>query len=254
MSTPATDLGLDLPDPDQRPRHVAIIMDGNGRWAQEKGLPRWRGHRQGMKSVREAVEGALEADLEFLTLYAFSQENWSRPRLEVKALMSLLCEFVEIEKHDLREQGVRVRFFGELERLSQAARNAVHELEKYTAGQTRMQLNFAISYGSRNEIVRAARRLAEQVADGDLSLGDVNEQAMSSEMLTAGWPDPDLLIRTSGEFRISNFLLWQIAYAEIHVTPVLWPDFTRADLYGALRDFAGRERRFGGVGGQGGGS
>ncbi len=253
MSTPAAD-SLQLPDPAQRPRHVAIIMDGNGRWAKEKGLPRWRGHRQGMKSVREAVEGALEADLEFLTLYAFSQENWNRPRLEVKALMSLLCEFVEIEKHDLREQGVRVMFFGELERLSQAARKAVQELESHTADQTRMQLNFAISYGSRSEIVRAARRLAEQVADGNLSPGEVDEQSMSGEMLTAGWPDPDLLIRTSGEFRISNFLLWQIAYAEIHVTPVLWPDFTRADLYGALRDFAGRERRFGGVGGQGGDS
>ncbi len=229
-------------------------MDGNGRWARQKGLPRWRGHRQGMKSVREAVEGALEADLDYLTLYAFSQENWSRPRLEVKALMSLLCEFVEIEKHDLREQGIRVKFFGELDRLSKLARDAVQKLESHTADQTRMQLNFAISYGSRNEIVRAARRLAEQVAEGDLSPTDVTEQSMSGEMLTAGWPDPDLLIRTSGEFRISNFLLWQIAYAEIHVTPVLWPDFTRADLYRALRDFAGRERRFGGVGGQDGGS
>ncbi|MEN8143393.1 MAG: polyprenyl diphosphate synthase [Gemmatimonadota bacterium] len=252
MSSSAADLRLQLPEQTQRPRHVAIIMDGNGRWAQQNGLPRWRGHRQGMKAVREAVEGALEADLEFLTLYAFSQENWSRPRLEVRALMSLLCEFVEIEKQDLRKQGVRVKFFGQLERLSQAARSAVQELERHTADQTKMQLNFAISYGSRDEIVGAARRLAERVADGDISPSEVTEESMSEEMLTAGWPDPDLLIRTSGEFRISNFLLWQIAYAEIHVTNVLWPDFTRADLYGALRDFAARERRFGGVGGPGG--
>jgi len=229
------------------PTHVAIIMDGNGRWAADRGLARWEGHRRGMDAVRETVEGSLEVGLGYLTLYAFSSENWNRPDEEVSALMSLLREFVDAEKEELRSNGVRVRVFGELERLSDAAREAVRELEAHTREADRLQLNLAISYGARQEIVRAARVLAARAASGDLLPRAIDEDALSRELYTAEWPDPDLLIRTSGEMRISNFLLWQIAYAELHVTDVLWPEFDRSDLYRAILDFLGRDRRFGRV-------
>ncbi|MDP2481007.1 MAG: polyprenyl diphosphate synthase [Candidatus Palauibacterales bacterium] len=229
------------------PTHVAVIMDGNGRWAYEHGLARWEGHREGMAAVRETVEGALEAGLAHLTLYAFSSENWSRPEEEVAALMDLLQEFVDSEKEDLRRNGVRVRVFGELDRLSESARAAVRDLEGHTREVGRMQLHLAISYGSRQEIVAALRTLAAEVARGELRPDAIDEERVAGALYTSEWPDPDLLIRTSGEMRISNFLLWQIAYAEIHVTDVLWPDFGRADLFRAILDFQGRERRFGGV-------
>ena len=229
------------------PEHVAVIMDGNGRWAAEHGLPRWEGHRQGMAAVRETVEGGLEVGLGHLTLYAFSSENWNRPEEEVAALMSLLREFVEAEKEELRSNGVRVRVFGELERLSGDAGAAVRELEGHTREAGRMQLNLAISYGARQEIVRAARALAARAAAGELRPEAIDEAAFGRELYTGEWPDPDLLVRTSGEMRISNFLLWQIAYAELHVTDVLWPEFGRADLYRAILDFQGRDRRFGRV-------
>lgn len=229
------------------PVHVAVIMDGNGRWAHERGLARWEGHREGMAAVRETVEGALEVGLEHLTLYAFSSENWSRPEDEVSALMELLEEFVEREKEELRRNGVHVSVFGERERLSEAARAAVRELEAHTRAARRLHLHLAISYGSRQEIAAATRALAGRVARGELPPEGIDEDLLAGELYTAGWPDPDLLIRTSGELRISNFLLWQIAYAEIHVTEVLWPDFGRSDLYRAILDFQGRERRFGRV-------
>lgn len=229
------------------PAHVAIIMDGNGRWAAERGLPRWEGHRKGMEAVRETVEGSLEVGLGYLTLYAFSSENWSRPDEEVSALMSLLREFVDSEKEELRSHGVRVRVFGQLERLSGDAREAVSELEAHTREADRMQLNLAISYGARQEIVRAARVLAARAAAGELAPRAIDEEAVGRELYTAEWPDPDLLIRTSGEMRISNFLLWQIAYAELHVRDVLWPEFDRSHLYRAILDFLGRDRRFGRV-------
>ncbi len=229
------------------PAHVAVIMDGNGRWAHEHGLARWEGHREGMAAVRETVEGALEAGLAHLTLYAFSSENWSRPDEEVAALMDLLQEFVDSEKEELRRNGVRVRVFGELDRLSELARAAVRDLEDHTRDVDRMQLHLAISYGSRQEIVAAVRALAAEVARGALRPEAIDEARFAGALYTSEWPDPDLLIRTSGEMRISNFLLWQIAYAEIHVTDVLWPDFDRADLFRAILDFQGRERRFGGV-------
>jgi undecaprenyl diphosphate synthase len=229
------------------PRHVAIIMDGNGRWARERGRPREFGHRAGMTSVRDSVEGSMDAGVEVLTLYAFSQENWGRPRGEVSALMSLLELYVRKEQRELKEKGVEVRAIGDLERLGPRTRRALEGIVEHTRGETRMRLNLAVSYGSRAEITRAARLLAEQVRDGSLSPEEIDEELFASHLYTAGDPDPDLLIRTSGELRISNFMLWQLAYTELHITPVLWPDFNREHLFAAIRDFQRRERRFGRV-------
>jgi undecaprenyl diphosphate synthase len=229
------------------PRHVAVIMDGNGRWAQERHLPRSVGHREGMKGVREAVEGCIAAGVEVLTLFAFSEENWNRPPMEIGALMSLLEEYIARETAELRSNGVEVHVLGDLSRLKPQAREAVDRLLAQTRGGTKLLLNLAISYSSRSEIARAARRLAEDVLQGRLALEDVDEDAVSLRLYTAGLPDPDLLVRTSGEQRISNFLLWQLAYTELYITPVLWPDFTRRHLYEAILDYQGRERRFGRV-------
>jgi undecaprenyl diphosphate synthase len=229
------------------PQHVAVIMDGNGRWAQKRQLPRSAGHQAGMTSVRECVEGCRQAGVEVLTLFAFSQENWQRPPEEIEALMTLLQEYVSKEGAELRERGVAVRVLGNLERLTPAARAAVDTIISQTSGGTALALNICLSYGSRAEITRAARLLAEDVEAGRLTAADVNEAALAARLYTAAWPDPDLLIRTSGEHRLSNFLLWQIAYAEFHVTPVLWPDFTRSDLFEAILDFQRRDRRFGRV-------
>ncbi len=229
------------------PSHVAITMDGNGRWAQGRALPRPLGHHAGMTAVREAVEGALAVGVEVLTLFAFSQENWHRPAGEVDALMSLLQEFIGLEVTNLRDHGVRVRVLGELERLTPDALAAVHRVVSETATGTALVLNLCISYGSRAEIARAARQIAEEAVRGDLDPADVDEDAVARRLYTAPGPDPDLLIRTSGEMRLSNFLLWQLAYAEIHVTPVLWPDFTRQHLFEAVLDYQRRERRFGKV-------
>ena len=229
------------------PRHVAIIMDGNGRWARERLMPRPMGHRSGMKSVREVVEGALQIGLEHLSLFAFSQENWQRPLTEVSALMSLLEEYIAREADELEEKGVRVRVLGELDRLTPNAAAAVERVMQQTAHGTQLTLNLFISYGARAELVRAARALAEDVAAGRMDASDIDEEAVSRRLLTADMPDPDLLIRTSGEQRISNFLLWQIAYAELFMSRVLWPDFTRRELYEAVSDFQSRERRFGRV-------
>ncbi len=229
------------------PRHVAIIMDGNGRWAGERGLARSAGHQAGAPAVREAVEGALAAGVEVLTLFAFSDENWQRPAAEIDALMALLEEYIARESAELRAQGVAVRMLGDLDRLSQSSRAAVAGIETHTGGGDRLALNICLSYGARAEIVRAARTLASRVADGTLSVDQIDEARFAAELYTAPWPDPDLLIRTSGEMRISNFLLWQVAYAELYVTPVLWPDFGRDDLYAAILDYQRRERRFGRV-------
>jgi len=229
------------------PRHVAVIMDGNGRWAAQRDLPRWEGHRRGMETVRQMVKASLAVGLEHLTLYAFSEENWQRPEPEVAALMELLQEYVRSEKEELSEQGVRVQVFGDLERLSESASRAVEELQDATRDGDELQLNLAISYGSRTEIVQAARRLAELAVLGAVRPEEITEERFEEELYTAGWPDPDLLVRTSGERRLSNFLLWQIAYAELHVSEVLWPSFRRADFYEAILDFQSRERRFGKV-------
>jgi undecaprenyl diphosphate synthase len=229
------------------PRHVAIIMDGNGRWARERRMPRPFGHRSGMRSVREVVEGAVEVGLEVLSLFAFSQENWQRPPTEITALMSLLEEYIAREADELHQRGVRVRALGALDRLTADASAAVERVVRQTANNDRLTLNLFISYGARAELVRAARLLAEDAAAGRLDTTAIDETAFTSRLYTAGCPDPDLLIRTSGEQRISNFLLWQLAYSELYMSRVLWPDFTRGDLYEAIRDFQLRERRFGRV-------
>ena len=229
------------------PEHVAIIMDGNGRWARERGQPRVFGHQEGMKAVKRAVEAAGEVGVGVLSLYAFSQENWNRPRGEIDALMDLLSRYIDSERRELVERSVRVRVMGEVERLSAAAREALEELLDATAGGHRLVLNLGISYGGRWEITRAARRLARRAAAGELDPEAIDEARFAEELTTSGLPDPDLLIRTSGELRVSNFLLWQIAYTEIHVTDVLWPDFAQADFYEAIADFQRRERRFGKV-------
>lgn len=229
------------------PAHIAIIMDGNGRWARERGLPRFMGHREGMKSVRRVVTGCLDLGVEHLTLYAFSKENWSRPREEIAALMRLLSEYVEREREALAEKGVRVRVIGDRSLLSPPARAAIESIEDTTADGGTLVLNLAISYGSRDEILHAARTLASRCLGGDFTPDDISESSFASALYTAGSPDPDLLVRTSGEMRVSNFLLWQIAYSEIHVTPVLWPDFAEGDLYEAVLDYQRRDRRFGRV-------
>ena len=229
------------------PRHVAIIMDGNGRWARDRMLPRTLGHRRGMKAVREVVEGAIEVGLEVLSLFAFSQENWQRPAGEVSALMSLLEEYIQREADELDAQGVQVRMLGELSRLTPAAAAAVDRVMKQTAHNTKLRLNLFISYGARAELVRAARLLAAEVAAGSRKLEEIDEAAIANKLFTVDCPDPDLLIRTSGEQRISNFLLWQVAYTELYISKVLWPDFSRSELYGAILDYQNRDRRFGRV-------
>ena len=229
------------------PRHVAIIMDGNGRWARERMMPRPFGHRSGMKAVREVVEGSIEAGIEVLSLFAFSQENWQRPRTEVSALMSLLEEYIAREVDELRGRGVRVVVLGDIDRLTPPAAAAVQRVMAETAHNDRLTLNLFISYGSRAELTRAARLIADDVAAGRLAPNDVNEEEIEKRLFTAGCADPDLLIRTSGEQRISNFLLWQVAYTELFISPVLWPDFGRHDLYEAVVDYQSRERRFGQV-------
>jgi undecaprenyl diphosphate synthase len=229
------------------PAHIAIIMDGNGRWAKGRALPRPLGHHAGMRAVREVIQGCLDAEVGVLSLFAFSQENWQRPAVEIDALMSLLEEYIAREVDNLRSKRVSVRILGDLERLAPGARQAVDRIMAETAGGEDLALNLCISYSSRAEITRAARQLAEEVAAGRLDPSDIDEDALGRRLYTAPWPDPDLLIRTSGEMRISNFLLWQLAYAELYVTPVLWPDFTRRHLFEAILEFQRRDRRFGRV-------
>jgi undecaprenyl diphosphate synthase len=229
------------------PRHVAIIMDGNGRWARERHLPRALGHRSGMKAVRAAVEGSIAAGVEILSLFAFSQENWERPATEVSSLMSLLDEYISSQADELHQEGVRVRILGDLSRITGPAANAIGRVTGLTEANDRLALNLFISYGSRAEIAAAARSLAADAASGKLRPDEITEDHFETRLLTAGMPDPDLLIRTSGEQRISNFLLWQLAYAELFMSPVLWPDFRKKHLYEAILDFQNRERRYGRV-------
>lgn len=229
------------------PRHVAIIMDGNGRWAHKRGLPRHAGHWEGMNAVREAIEGACASGVEILTLFAFSTENWKRPRSEIDALMRLLQVYADKEGGELARAGVETRVLGEVERLDPAAREAVRQIEDTTRGGTVLRLNLMVSYGAREELIRAARTLCERARDGSLDPESVDQEVLEGALFTTGLPDPDLLIRTSGEFRLSNFMLWQLAYTELHITPAYWPDFTREDLYAAILDYQKRERRFGRV-------
>ena len=230
------------------PNHVAIIMDGNGRWAKQRGLPRHLGHREGMKSVRETIEGATEAGIKIMTLFAFSTENWNRPQKEVASLMSLLRRYAQKELDSLKRQGVEVHVLGEAERFDDRTRDAVAMIVDGTKGGGTLRLNLMISYGGREEILRSVKILAERVAQGELTVDDLDEEVLHQTLFTVNVPDPDLLIRTSGEYRISNFMLWQIAYTELHITPILWPDFNREHLFEAVLDYQRRDRRFGLIG------
>ncbi len=227
------------------PRHIAIIMDGNGRWAKERGLPRLEGHRAGAESVREVMEACIELGVEYLTLYAFSSENWSRPETEVKALMSLLDRFLKEKAKDLDRQSVRLQVIGQIERLPEKTRNLIERIQQRTSGHKKMTLVLALSYGGREEIVCAARSLAQDAASGNLLPSEINAELFASRLQTAGIPDPDLLIRTSGEMRVSNFLLWQISYAEIVIVRKFWPDFRQGDLFETVEEYKRRHRRFG---------
>jgi undecaprenyl diphosphate synthase len=227
------------------PRHIAIIMDGNGRWARRRGLPRIMGHRQGVKAVRSIVTACREFGVQVLTLYAFSQENWRRPSDEVNALMDLLYGYLKSELETMLGNQIALRSIGEIGLLPERVRECLEETVEKTSGNTGMVLNLALSYGSRAEIAKAARRMAERCLAGTLTPEEIDEDQLAAHLDTAGLPDPDLLIRTSGEWRLSNFLLFQAAYCEIFVTSTLWPDFDRDELLIALRDYQKRERRFG---------
>ncbi|TZF80810.1 isoprenyl transferase [Pedobacter sp. BS3] len=232
-------------DIEKLPSHVAVIMDGNGRWAKEKGKLRVFGHHNGVKSVRETVEAAAELGIQYLTLYAFSTENWNRPKLEVMALMELLVHTINNETKTLLENGIRLNAIGNLKALPDKCYKELQQAITQTAGNTRTTLTLALSYSSRWEITEAVKRIAQEVKAGSLQPEDITEQLFSNHLSTAGMPDPELMIRTSGEFRISNYLLWQLAYAELYFTPKLWPDFRKDDFYEAIIDYQKRERRFG---------
>jgi undecaprenyl diphosphate synthase len=233
--------------PERMPHHVAIIMDGNGRWAQQRGLPRVEGHRTGIRAVRETVEAAARLELGALTLFAFSTENWKRPRWEVRTLMALLKEYLSKELHVLVENNIRFRPIGRLTELEDEIQRGLERAVRETAGNTGLLFQIALNYSGRAELVDMVKAAATEAGAGRLDPAAVDEAWVASHLSTASVPDPDLLIRTSGELRISNFLLWQLAYTEIHITPVLWPDFATRDLVLAVADFARRERRFGGV-------
>ncbi|HEY6866530.1 MAG TPA: isoprenyl transferase [Candidatus Eisenbacteria bacterium] len=229
------------------PRHIAIIMDGNGRWAQARGVPRLMGHRAGRESVREAVKGCVALGIEVLTLYTFSIENWNRPAREVRALMAILRQTLRAERRELRANNVRLRVMGRLDDLPAEVREAIDETRDYLASSTGLLLNLALSYSGRVEILDAVRALLREHAERPARAAAVDEGALASRLYTADLPDPDLLIRTSGEMRVSNFMLWQLAYTELWITETLWPDFRRRHLYQAVADYQGRERRFGRV-------
>lgn len=232
-------------DPARVPAHIAIIMDGNGRWAQRQGEHRVVGHATGVRAVREALVGATELGVKYLTLYAFSTENWNRPQAEVEALMDLLVNTVAGELDELNTNGVRLAAIGDVESLPEGCRATLADAMARTAHNPRITLTLALSYSARSEIVRMSRKLADKVAQGVLDPSAIDESLVGDHLDTAGMPDPELVVRTSGEQRISNFLLWQIAYAELWFTPVLWPDFRKEHLYQAVLDYQQRERRFG---------
>ncbi len=227
------------------PKHIAIIMDGNGRWAKQKGELRTFGHASGVEAVREALTGASEIGVKHLTLYAFSTENWNRPKEEVDALMNLLVQTIVAEIDELNQNGVRLRAIGDIENLPEGCQEALEQGFEATKHNDRIDLILALSYSSRWEIERAVKIIAQDYHDKKITLDEINQDLISSNLSTKDIPDPELLIRTSGETRISNFLLWQLAYTELHFTPVLWPDFTAEHLYKAILDYQGRERRFG---------
>lgn len=229
----------------QLPQHVAIVMDGNGRWAQQRGMQRVEGHQAGIRSVKAVIKACMEKHIQVLSLFAFSSENWSRPEQEVAFLMQLFLQTLEHEIAELHHNGVRLRFCGCREMLSFDIQKKMDDAEQLTAGNTAMTLNLALNYGGKWDVTQAVRRIAQQVASGHLALEDINESTVAHGLDTQGIPDPDLFIRTSGEHRLSNFFLWQLAYTELYFTPVLWPDFNEAEFEKALSGYAMRERRYG---------
>ncbi|TRX72314.1 isoprenyl transferase [Carboxylicivirga sp. M1479] len=235
---------------DRLPKHVAIIMDGNGRWAKKRGNARVFGHKHGVTAVRETTETAAELGIEYLTLYAFSTENWNRPKTEVDALMSLLVSTISSETGTLMKNNVRLNTIGCKESLPKGVQKKLNDCIEKTSANSGLTLTLALSYSSRWEIIEAFKKVAQDVKDNQLDVDDIDADMVSNYMTTAGIPDPELMIRTSGEYRISNFLLWQLAYSELYFCDILWPDFRRDDLYRALLDFQGRERRFGKTGDQ----
>ncbi len=241
-SLPAT------PDPSPGPQHIAIIMDGNGRWAKSRGLPRVAGHRRGADAVRRVIRGAAELGVPVLTLFAFSTENWTRPATEVSDLMGLLRHYLRNELDELGRNGAKLRVIGDRDRLAKDIVSDIADAEARTRNNTRIDVNICINYGARDEILKAARALARKVAAGEVPAEHIDDAAFERELLTAGVPDPDMLIRTSGEQRISNFMLWQCAYAELVFVDTLWPDFGKEHLEKAIAEFRNRERRYGGVG------
>ena len=234
-------------DPDRLPRHVAIIMDGNGRWAKKRLLNRVKGHEKGADSVRAVVKACREIGIPYLTLYAFSTENWQRPQMEVDALMTLLKKFLDAEAQELLANNIRLRTIGEIHRLPEDVRLSLENVKTQTQGNDGLHLVLALSYGGRAEIIQAVRQIAAEAAAGRLSPAAIDESLLAASLFTCDIPDPDLLIRTSGELRLSNFLLWQLAYAEFFFTPTLWPDFGREEFVRILASYQGRERRFGKV-------
>ncbi len=235
---------MDIPN---SPQHVAIIMDGNGRWAQARGLPRIEGHRRGANSVREAIEGAIRTGCKYLTLYCFSTENWKRPKLELDFLMQLLQQYLASEREDLVRQSIRLRTIGRIEELAPSIQKQLRLAEEITANCDRLTLTLAINYGSRQEIADAIRNIASDVEQHKLTADQIDEDTLRRYLYTSDLPDPDLLIRTSGEFRISNFLLWQLSYAEIVILDCAWPEFTKEHFLMAIEQYGQRERRFGGL-------
>lgn len=234
-------------NPKTLPVHVGMIMDGNGRWAQNRLMNRIRGHEKGTRAVREIVAACRELEIQYLTLYAFSTENWGRPQGEIKALMHLLKKFIVSEREEMKAKDIRLNMLGQLDKLPLDIQEEARQTMDFTRNNSTMVLNLAVSYGSREEITRAVRNMAAEIKQGSLGPEDVTEEAISAHLYTAGMPDPDLIIRTSGEFRLSNFLMWQAAYAEIYITDTLWPDFTREELIHILKNYQERDRRFGKV-------
>lgn len=232
-------------NPDKMPKHIAIIMDGNGRWAKKQGMLRAFGHENGTKAVRQTVESAAKLGVEYLTLYAFSTENWNRPKLEVDTLMKLLVSSLKNELDTLQKNNIRLHTIGNSNMLPKGVFKELNDVIEKTRNNTRMTLTLALSYGSREEVISAVKALAEDVKEGRIDVAEITEEALGGRLYTAGMPDVDLMIRTSGEQRISNYLLWQSAYAELYFTDVLWPDFREADLHNAIITYQNRERRFG---------
>ena len=245
-SSPSSSSPVEL-DTTKLPAHVAIIMDGNGRWAKKRLLNRINGHEKGSDTVRNVVRTCREIGISYLTLYAFSTENWQRPKTEVEALMTLLKNFLHSEQKEMAENDIRLRVIGQVDRLPEKVQEALHQTMSATKDNTAMTLILALSYGGRAEIIRMVQKVAKRIKDGEIDPNAITAELIADHLYTRNIPDPDLLIRTSGEMRISNFLLWQIAYTEIFVTPTLWPDFGRGELLEILKEYQGRERRYGQV-------